>query len=472
MSVVSRSASRANGRRTELPTNRKQAGFELADGDSDKRNIAPRSGLESQARSQTGIQPLPGTCAYITGFEKLSKLGVGFYPIRPDKSPAIQGKLDRVATTDLIKLQFWVEHHRYRSFALRILTGSRLIVIDTESPSKQPGNHGPDGELILYGLLEEHAITLPLCPMVETASGGFHRYLLVPKWLPIRRAISLWPGIDILAAGSSVILPGSRTVAGRYKPLRSFEECPIPEAPRELIRLIRQAQGMRPRGDRSLLGHSQPLPSGDNSSVSPRQWWLLFRNRVFRALWNRRGKLSDCSDSAYEYHLVKACFCCGLDQLQAVTVILKWRQTHGLRRSLRKLRSGIIPAAWREVSNWVNGWRADQEVAVEARKATKTASMILAHMSALDTPQTPLAIAVALGIPRERAKKAMQRLSKKAQVLRTTEGYTVIAGANASKPSPSCVWGSDTAECPQGGTRIREETLSRLSDGGDLVFGA
>jgi hypothetical protein len=425
MSVVSRIASRVNGRRTEVPTNRKQAGVELADSDSDKRNIAPRSARHSQARSQTRIQSPPDTCAFIMGYEQLSKLGVGFYPIRPDKSPALSGKLDREATTDVIKLQFWIEHQRHRSFALRILAGSRLIVIDTESPFKQPDKQGPDGELVLYGLLEENAITLPSCPMVETASGGFHRYLLVPKRLPIRRAISLWPGIDILAAGSSVILPGSRTDAGRYKTLRSFEECPIPEAPRELIRLIRQAQRMRPR---RLLGRSHPLPSGDTSSVSPRQWWLLFRNQVFRALWNRRGKLSDGSDSAYEYHLAKACFCCGLDQMQAVTVILKWRQTHGLKRSLQKLRNGIIPAAWREVSKWVNGWRANQAIADAARKAMKTASMILAHMSALDTPQTPSSIAAALGIPRERAKKAMQRLAEKAQILRTADGYIVAAG--------------------------------------------
>ena len=425
MSVVSRSASRANGRRTEVPTNRKKAGVELADGDSDMRNIALRSGLESPARSQTGIQSPPDARAYITGYEQLSTLGVGFYPIRADKSPALKGKLDREATTDLIKLQFWVEHQRHRSFALRILVGSRLIVIDTESPFKQPGKDGPDGELVFYGLLEEHAITLPPCPMVETASGGFHRYLLVPKWLPIRSAIGLWPGIDILAAGSSVILPGSHTDAGRYKAVRSFEDCPIPDAPRELIRLIRQAQG--PRRDRPLLGRSHPLPSGDTSSVSPRQWWLLFRNQVFRALWSRRGKLSDGSDSAYEYHLAKAYFCCGLDQVQAVTVILKWRQTHGLRRSLQKLRNGIIPAAWREVSNWVNGWRADQAIADEARKAMKTASMILAHMSALDTPQTPSSIAAALAIPRERAKKAMQRLAEKTQLIRTAEGYIVAA---------------------------------------------
>src|SRR4051812_46918448 len=120
----------------------------------------------------------PDGGVYISGYKQLSNLGVGFYPVNLDKSPAVKGKLDRAATTDAMKIQFWAERQHHRSFALRILSGSPLMVIDTENPFKHPGEPGPDGELFLGNLLEEQGITLPACPTVETASGGFHRYLL------------------------------------------------------------------------------------------------------------------------------------------------------------------------------------------------------------------------------------------------------------------------------------------------------
>jgi hypothetical protein len=418
MSTVSTIASCAGTRRAELPTSRKPACAELVHHDADEHHVLQPEGNDSP----TGIRsPPPDTCRYIAGYEQLSKLGVGFYPIRLNKSPAVKGKLDRQATSDLMKITSWVERG-HRNFALRILKGSRLMVVDTECPFKHPGKLGPDGELILYGILEEHGITLPPCPTVQTATGGFHRYFLVPRWLPVRSAIGIWPGIDILAAGSSVILTGSRTDDGQYRALRSFKDCPIREAPKAFIALIREAQKTMPL-DRPLMSPSRPVPAGDSSLVSTRQWYRLFHNRVFYAFWNRKGKLRDNSDSAYEYHLAKACFCCGLDQKQAVTVVQAWRDKHGLRRSRGRLRNVIIPGAWREVSRWVDGWRAQQAAADEARKANKTASKILAFIRSAKAAQTPSSIATALGIPRERAKKAMQRLADNARLLRTTEGY-------------------------------------------------
>jgi hypothetical protein len=205
--------------------------------------------------------------------------------------------------------------------------------------------------------------------------------------------------------------------------MRSFEECSVPEAPKEFIKLIREARKVVPR--RQLPRPS--LPSGD-SLVSRREWRLLFQNQVFRQRWNRTGKLGDPSDSAYEYHLAKACLCCGLDQIRTAAVILKWREKHELKRSSKKLVTGIIPAAWCEVSPWVDGWHAAQSAEKEARKATKTGSIIRAHISEAGTPQTPSMIAAALSIPNERAKKAVQRMAKKGWLRSSKEGY--IVGGN------------------------------------------
>jgi len=222
--------------------------------------------------------------AYVAGYRQLSAFRIGFYPVHRDKSPAIEGRLDRVATLDPIKIKFWAEHCHHRNFAVRLLRDSRLLVIDTESPCKHPDRLGPDGEMFLGSLLEDLDITLPPSPIVQTASGGYHRYLVIPRGLPIRPKIALWPGVDVLTDGCSVILPGSCTDAGEYRALRSFEEHPIPEAPRAFIKLIRTAEAGRGNADQGRSAVPRYMADADTSQVTRRQWWLLFRNRVFPVL--------------------------------------------------------------------------------------------------------------------------------------------------------------------------------------------
>jgi hypothetical protein len=368
--------------------------------------------------------------AYISGYHQFADLRVGFYPVHRDKSPAVQGRLDRVATLDPIKIKYWAQHCHHRSFSMRIFRKSPLMVIDTESPSKYPDQLGPDGEMFLGSLLEDSEINLPPCPTVQTGSGGFHRYFLVPKWFPIRPMVALWPGIDILAAGSSVILPGSRTEAGEYRALRSFEECSIPEAPRAFVKLIRRAQGDGRCPNRSHATVSTYMTETGTSDVSPRQRWLLFRNRVFRSFWKRQGKAGDATDSAYEYHLAKACFCCGLNHRQTESVILSWRDKHGLKRGFRQLRSGIIPKAWCEVEPWVERWHAERDASERSMEATKTSNVILTHIRNAGGPQMPSSIAAALSIPRERVKKALQRMAEHGKLLRTSQGYSIATNGD------------------------------------------
>jgi hypothetical protein len=104
---------------------------------------------------------VPDPAAYIGGYRQLSVYPVGFYPIHRNKSPAVQGTLNRVATVDPIKIRFWVEHCHHRSFAARLLPGCRMVVIDTEDPFKHSDRPGPDGEMILGSLLEDTGTVLP-----------------------------------------------------------------------------------------------------------------------------------------------------------------------------------------------------------------------------------------------------------------------------------------------------------------------
>lgn len=82
---------------------------------------------------------------------------------------------------------------------------------------------------------------------------------------------------------------------------------------------------------------------------------------------------------------------------------------------------------------WVESWRAARAAAEVARKATKTTSMILAYVRDVGEPQTPSSIASALPIPRERAKKVMQRMAKEGKLIRTEQDFTAGAGVG-TKP--------------------------------------
>jgi hypothetical protein len=382
--------------------------------------------MNRQSVARVVLQRGANPTAFINGYDQLVEFGALFYPVRPDKTPAVRGKLDRIATLDPSKIHYLAVHCHHRRFAARFPRDCPLMVVDTESPFKYPDRSGPDGEMFLCSLLDDTGLTLPPCPTVQTPSGGFHRYFRAPKWFPIRPKVALWPGVDILAQGSTVILPSWRTETGEYRPLRSFEECEIPEAPRAFVKLIRAAQsGLARRG---RVRAKIFLETADTTIVSRRQWYLLFRNRVFGTFWGRQGKFGDTTDSAYEYHLAKACFCCGLNQCQAESVILAWRRKHGLNRDLRQLRVGIIPSAWSEVEPWVRDWLADRDAASRSKQEAKTSNRILRFIQSSDGPQTPSSTAAALGIPRERAKKALQRIAKEGRLLRTSIGYISASG--------------------------------------------
>ena len=192
------------------------------------------------------------------------------------------------------------------------------------------------------------------------------------------------------------------------------------------MKLIRDAQPPLSRPNRLRASPSSFIVSVDTSEVSRRQCYLLFRNRVFQSFWNRRGKAGDATDSAYEYHLAKACFCCGLNHRQTEFVVMGWRRKHGLNRDLRQLRIAIIPRAYSEVEPWVQRWCAECEAREQQTKAAKTPSTILTHINKVGKPQSPAAISAALGIPRERAKKAMQRMALDGKLVRTLRGYEIV----------------------------------------------
>ena len=297
-----------------------------------------------------------------------------FLPILPTKAPACSHSC---STTDPSKIRNWASWPRVTGFAAKIAPKSRLVVLDIDSPTKRPD--APDGFLSLGMALQDAAVELPPHPVVATPSGGRHHYFQIPAGVRIRSVIGTWPGVDVLAAGSLAILPGSATHRGEYS-LESGDFAEIPELPKALARACRDRQReLKPAGKRQAAREAaatMPKPTGDGPScISPQERYRLFRNEKFAIMWNRHKTEGDTSDSAYEFHMAKACFCVGLDSGQTAEVIGWWRREHGIEgRDVKKLVSCVIPAAWAEVREWVEEWKAEHRAASHMPERIHTAS--------------------------------------------------------------------------------------------------
>jgi hypothetical protein len=263
-----------------------------------------------------------------------------FYPIRADKSPGIR-RPDHNATTDRRQLAAWARRRNHMGFAARIAPGSRLFVLDLEDPYKHRGEIGPSGMLSLCSVLEEHDIWLPEAPTTQTCNFGRHIFFLSPTGLEVRSCVRLWPGVDLLATGSNVILPGAKVRDGVYTSLRGFNRCAIPEAPVAFVDALRASATTRHRYSDPLID----LPSSETATVSQQQRYLLMRDPIFQTMWRRRKQYGDLTKSCYEFHIAKCCLAKGLSPDQVVTVVRWWWSKYGLQPKERRLRRWIIPKA-------------------------------------------------------------------------------------------------------------------------------
>jgi hypothetical protein len=277
-----------------------------------------------------------------------------FFPTGLDKAPTC-GSPKYSATTDTEIIHNWSGQHRTAGFAARIRRGSRLLVIDLDQ------KNGHDGFTSLGYVLLEHNIELPAGPVVRTPHNGRHLLMLRPSRSPkVVNQVGIWDGVDIMAEEGQFILPGSKIRDGEYQ-LVEGDLANIPDAPLALLRVIHDRQKEQKVVERRARQRSRvPLPYDDAPScLTPQEQFRMFNNKVFRSFWNMGKEEGDTSLSAYEFHLAKACFCVGLDTDQAVTVIKWWWKHHSLTgRSEKKLVKAIIPAAWREVAEYVVGWKA------------------------------------------------------------------------------------------------------------------
>jgi hypothetical protein len=216
-----------------------------------------------------------------------------------------KGSLKRLLTANPESLIFWQKRPHFAGIAAHIRKDSKLVVIDTENAFKHEGAVGPDGEIYFCELLEENDITLPLHPLNKSASDGRHHVFLAPRGFRLTSQVGIFPGIDLLAAGSNWILHGSSVQRGTYESIVGFKDG-IPEMPAELARLLLARQRQTKPTSKRKAGSATPpapMPTAGPARVSPRHWFMLRRNQVFRKMWRMQKQVGDCSNSAYEYHM-------------------------------------------------------------------------------------------------------------------------------------------------------------------------
>lgn len=116
------------------------------------------------------------------------------------------------------------------------LTRSKLFVLDIDT------HNGIDGNKTLAKVLKKLDLELDTFT-VSTGTGGFHYYFHLPKEIQaseIKKAVNLWPGVDVFPLGQQIVGPGStRTLSdgtiGRYE---VSNDTPIAELPKKLIKAI------------------------------------------------------------------------------------------------------------------------------------------------------------------------------------------------------------------------------------------
>lgn len=103
---------------------------------------------------------------------QLAEAGCFIHPCRSDKTPLTRWR--DVSTTDADAIRSWWK--RWPDAIPAIDVGkSGLFVIDCDR------HGGPDGVANFEKLIAGLGLDLSAAPVVETPSGGFHYYFLMPK---------------------------------------------------------------------------------------------------------------------------------------------------------------------------------------------------------------------------------------------------------------------------------------------------
>jgi hypothetical protein len=390
-------------------------------------------------------------------------------PLYPDSKHPWLRSLKDGASNDPAKIAKWEQNKPGCGWGMRIAS-DELIVLDLEPPGK--GSFA--GGVRMTDWLEcEAGRRLPDGPIATTQSGGQHRYFTLPPAFRglVRNWTRVFPGIDIRVKGGLVVIPPS---SGRMW-IESPDDLAISELPTWFCQLMLQKRGLTtrtPAEKRPNVSCSAPTytfsdrQERKSASVQivrePIPTRLRFRLRKsgdFVGLWNRTRRLSDETNSSYEFALAVYAFLRGLTHGQVATLITAWWAKHSIQGKLDRLDRKIIPNAWDATRGDVEAFQAQRE----AKTAGKTRNRILAYISQ-HGPATPAQVAAALSIRRKSANMAMIRLT------RTGKLQTAKAGAyTTNTPQPTTRKHTDFVTVETLYTSELVNTLARRRPGASVI---
>ncbi len=163
----------------------------------------------------------------------------------PGKHPRISG-WQAAATTDPAQIQRWRKAYPYANWGIAIDPGDMVL-------DEDPRNGGEES----LQRLDRDIGGLPDTWRVLTGGGGEHHYYRLPPDMTVRSGpLEGYPGLDVKAADSLVIAPGSVHASGRryeWDLAAHPEDMPRAEAPAALIAIARKGARQAPRNGEELV---------------------------------------------------------------------------------------------------------------------------------------------------------------------------------------------------------------------------
>jgi hypothetical protein len=154
-----------------------------------------------------------------------ARMGWAVFPLSPGMKIPIAGSRGfKDATSDLAVITAWWTATPNANIGIATGKASGFWVIDSDNKK------GKDGEASLKVFAAQHAEPPAATKVVQTPTGGTHRYIAYDERAPVRNRANVLVGVDIRGDGGYVVAPPSITEIGAYTWASGADDTPIAEA--------------------------------------------------------------------------------------------------------------------------------------------------------------------------------------------------------------------------------------------------
>jgi transposase len=272
-----------------------------------------------------------------------------------------------------------------------LIDSPAVVVVDAEGPNK-PGH--PDGTITWAAMCQEFGIEESKYMTVSTPSAGAHIYMSIPvEMIPAGKRIKTGmlagrPGIEVRAAGSYVLIPGSEIDGRDYGFIHELIGNSIHEMPVALAQFLI---------DNCLVDIEKPSLETPNETTQPviTQTVYSLNNLIssmcasckpFRLNWTGEKSLGDLSRSAFHYNLSISLILRAYSDETCRAVCKQWDADRNLEWKERRFQSSLwgakrkaatIKAAYTQTVQSLN----NSEVAIPApaEVPAEKRSLIMSH---------------------------------------------------------------------------------------------